>query len=110
MHIRSTEKKQFCEWCGKETRNVHAIMGKHVRGCDGVHAYKAHRQNALLENIIQGAADRAKGGVRKVFQQAGQGLVEYALILVLVAVVVTIALALLGPAVGNVFSGIVSNI
>ncbi len=40
----------------------------------------------------------------------GQGLVEYALILVLVAVVVIIILALLGPAIGNVFSNIIRNI
>ena len=40
----------------------------------------------------------------------GQGLVEYALILVLVAVVVIVILALLGPAIGNVFSNIVSAI
>jgi pilus assembly protein Flp/PilA len=37
----------------------------------------------------------------------GQGLVEYALILVFVAVVVIVVLALLGPAVGNAFSNIV---
>ncbi len=37
----------------------------------------------------------------------GQGLVEYALILVLVAVVVIIVLALVGPAIGNIFSNIV---
>jgi pilus assembly protein Flp/PilA len=37
--------------------------------------------------------------------ERGQGLVEYALILVLVAVVVIVVLALLGPAIGNVFSG-----
>jgi pilus assembly protein Flp/PilA len=41
-------------------------------------------------------------------REEGQGLVEYALILVLVAVVVIIILALLGPAVGNIFSDIVS--
>jgi pilus assembly protein Flp/PilA len=40
----------------------------------------------------------------------GQGLVEYALILVLVAVVVIVILALLGPAIGNVFSSILSSI
>lgn len=39
--------------------------------------------------------------------QTGQGLVEYALILVLVAVVVIVILALLGPAIGNVFSEII---
>lgn len=36
--------------------------------------------------------------------ESGQGLIEYALILVLVAVVVIVILALLGPAIGNVFS------
>ena len=40
----------------------------------------------------------------------GQGLVEYALILVLVAIVVIIILALLGPAIGNVFSRVVVSI
>lgn len=40
----------------------------------------------------------------------GQGLVEYALILVLVSVVVIVILALLGPAIGNVFSNIVQDI
>ncbi len=43
-------------------------------------------------------------------KEKGQGLVEYALILVLVAVVVIVILALLGPAIGNVFSGIVNAI
>ncbi len=43
-------------------------------------------------------------------REEGQGLVEYALILVLVAVVVIIILALLGPAIGNIFSNIVNNL
>lgn len=43
-------------------------------------------------------------------QEEGQGLVEYALILVLVAVAVIVILALLGPAIGQVFSNIVSAI
>lgn len=38
--------------------------------------------------------------------EKGQGLVEYALILVLIAIVVIVILALLGPAVGNVFSNV----
>jgi pilus assembly protein Flp/PilA len=38
----------------------------------------------------------------------GQGLVEYALILVLVAVVVIIVLAILGPTIGNLFSNVVT--
>jgi pilus assembly protein Flp/PilA len=43
-------------------------------------------------------------------KEKGQGLVEYALILVLVAVVVIVILALLGPAIGNVFSTIMNSI
>jgi len=40
----------------------------------------------------------------------GQGLVEYALILVLVAIVVIAVLAILGPIVGNVFSSLNSSL
>ena len=40
----------------------------------------------------------------------GQGLVEYAFILVLVAVIVIVILVLLGPATGNMFSNVVRNI
>jgi len=39
-------------------------------------------------------------------KERGQGLVEYALILVLVAIVVFAVLLLLGPIIGNVFSGV----
>jgi pilus assembly protein Flp/PilA len=39
-------------------------------------------------------------------QAKGQGLVEYALILVLVAIVVIAALMVLGPIIGNSFSTI----
>lgn len=39
-------------------------------------------------------------------KEKGQGLVEYALILVLVAVVVIAALTVLGPLIGNVFTQI----
>ena len=42
-------------------------------------------------------------------REEGQGLVEYALILVLVAIVVIAVLLLLGPIIGNVFSSIVSG-
>jgi pilus assembly protein Flp/PilA len=43
-------------------------------------------------------------------KEKGQGLVEYALILVLVAIVVIVILALLGPAIGDVFSQILEAI
>ena len=43
-------------------------------------------------------------------KEKGQGLVEYALILVLVAIVVIAALMVLGPVIGNVFSKINSSL
>ena len=38
-----------------------------------------------------------------------QGLIEYALILVLVAVVVLVILAFMGPAVGNMYSNVIAG-
>jgi pilus assembly protein Flp/PilA len=67
----------------------------------GLHYFRASAQNpAGKEEITMLYLPKEKG----------QGLVEYALILVLVAVVVIVILALLGPAIGNVFSGIVRQI
>ena len=43
-------------------------------------------------------------------REEGQGLVEYALVLVLVAVVVIAILTLLGPQIGNVFSRITDGL
>ncbi len=43
-------------------------------------------------------------------REDGQGLVEYALVLVLVAVVIIAILTLLGPQIGNVFSRITSGL
>lgn len=43
-------------------------------------------------------------------QEGGQGLVEYALILVLVAIVVTIVLVLFGASVGNMYSNVISQL
>ena len=39
----------------------------------------------------------------------GQGLVEYALIILLVGVVVIVLVALFGTAVGNMFSTVINN-
>jgi pilus assembly protein Flp/PilA len=49
-----------------------------------------------------------KGETKMLFapKERGQGLVEYALILVLVAIVVIAALMILGPIIGNTFSTI----
>lgn len=43
-------------------------------------------------------------------QEEGQGLVEYALILVLVAIVVIAILALLGPQIANIFSRVTNGL
>lgn len=43
-------------------------------------------------------------------KEEGQGLVEYALILVLVALVVIAILAVLGPQIGNVFSRVTNGV
>ncbi len=43
-------------------------------------------------------------------REKGQGLVEYALILVLVALVVIAAMLILGPTIGNAFSMINSSL
>jgi len=43
-------------------------------------------------------------------KEHGQGLVEYALILVFVAIIVIAVLMLLGPIIGNVFSTINSSL
>jgi pilus assembly protein Flp/PilA len=45
-----------------------------------------------------------------VSSRRGQGLVEYSLILVLVAIVVIVALMILGPVVGNTFSTINNSV
>lgn len=52
------------------------------------------------------------GDIQMLFltHEDGQGLVEYALILVLVAIIVIAILALLGPQIGNVFSQIIDGL
>lgn len=42
--------------------------------------------------------------------ERGQGLVEYALILVLVAIVVVVVLTVLGPQLGEMFSTVAENL
>jgi pilus assembly protein Flp/PilA len=43
-------------------------------------------------------------------REEGQGLVEYGMILILVAIVVVAIMLLLGPAIGNLFSTVVDAI
>jgi pilus assembly protein Flp/PilA len=43
-------------------------------------------------------------------KEKGQGLIEYALILVLIAVVVIVVLTALGPKIGGIFSSISTSL
>jgi pilus assembly protein Flp/PilA len=43
------------------------------------------------------------------YSQEGQGLMEYALVILLVGLIVIVLLALYGAGVGNMFSNIISN-
>ncbi len=45
--------------------------------------------------------------MRRNKQELGQGLVEYAMIIVLVAILVMVMLLILGPAIGNIFSNVI---
>jgi pilus assembly protein Flp/PilA len=42
-------------------------------------------------------------------KEKGQGLIEYALIIILVAMVVLMMFTVFGPSVGNVFSNVIAN-
>lgn len=43
-------------------------------------------------------------------REEGQGLLEYAMILILVAAVVLLILVLMGPTIGNYYSNVLANI
>lgn len=43
-------------------------------------------------------------------REEGQGLLEYALILMLVAAVVLLIVVMLGPTVGNMYSNVMANL
>jgi pilus assembly protein Flp/PilA len=57
-------------------------------------------------NIVQVIGERIRGGEHLRTHQEGQGMVEYALILVLIAIVMIVILSTLGHTVNNVFSNI----
>ncbi len=67
----------------------------------------ARYNTSISKGVIFGEIPK-KGEDAMLFSPAekGQGLVEYALILVLVAIVVIAALMVLGPVIGNTFSTI----
>lgn len=63
------------------------------------------KQSLSRHNDLKGGEDMIRTG-----RQRGQGLVEYALILIFVAVVVVAALMALGPVIGNAFSQVISGL
>ena len=64
----------------------------------------------LVEEVLPVIPRREVNSMLFLPREKGQGLVEYALILVLVAIVVIAILLLLGPVIGNIFSNIVNAI
>jgi Flp pilus assembly pilin Flp len=96
------------------------LSGANLRRANvsGADFYRANLTGAIVPDDVRRRSIELddnvlwKGGenAMQVMRQEGQGLVEYALILVLVAIVVIAILLLLGPVVGNVFSQVVSNL
>jgi pilus assembly protein Flp/PilA len=87
----------------------HALQGnRKVRCFAGV---LLSRQGRFCLRRISGDT-RGKEDTPMLFvrKERGQGLVEYALIIILVAVVVLVILSILGPAIGNIFSQLIPQI
>jgi len=118
-----TDIRQHTTRSGVPVRNGSEVPGERSetgacvpfpRGARGVGCWRP--STAAPSDLVRPARSRSSwvppGPTRgvEIIMQQGQGLVEYALILVLVSVVVIVVLALLGPAIGNVFSNIVFGI
>jgi pilus assembly protein Flp/PilA len=71
---------------------------------------RSTRPEGVRRSYLVERASVPQDKVRDALTEMGQGLVEYALILVLVAIVVIVILALLGPAIGNIFSTMYQNV
>lgn len=63
-----------------------------------------------MEQILTRLRDRLRNLVAGDDDESGQGMVEYALILVLIAVVVIVILTVVGQQVNNVFSNVSSGL
>jgi pilus assembly protein Flp/PilA len=66
-----------------------------------------------IATTLRNASDRLRAICRRsalLSDQRGQGMVEYALILVLIAVVVIVILTVVGAQVSNVFSNVSSGL
>jgi pilus assembly protein Flp/PilA len=56
--------------------------------------------------MLAAVQTRVQEALRRLRDQEGQGMVEYALILVLIAIVVIVILSVVGNQVNNVFSNV----
>lgn len=68
----------------------------------GVHVLLSYLHSTLMW--------RESVGGRSTTEEMGQGLVEYALILMFVGVVLVLLLMILGPGLGNIYSNIVETL
>jgi pilus assembly protein Flp/PilA len=66
-----------------------------------------HTGDIVMRNRVTEVSERIRAAVEQVVaDEEGQGMVEYALILVLISIVVIVILTTLGHSVNNVFSNI----
>jgi pilus assembly protein Flp/PilA len=65
----------------------------------------------MESSLNRAEATNSKGAVMMLFspREEGQALTEYALVLLLIALIVILVLAVVGPAVGNMYSSVVAS-
>ena len=71
---------------------------------------KTHNLRRERINMMSQAYFWLKNFLGKFSREEGQGLVEYALILVLIAIVVIVALTATGNSISNIFNKITTNL
>ena len=90
-------------WVAQHFRHGIGTSGSHAPGyCDATNASSRRRSIDVRARNAAVAED--------LDDQSGQGMVEYALILVLIAIVVIVILTVVGSQVNNVFSNISSGL
>ena len=75
----------------------------------GGSAFSCAQESGLASSRV-GRAKEGGAAMRFLPREEGQGFVEYALILLLIALVVFAVLVVFGPAVGNAYSAVVYGI
>ena len=75
----------------------------------GGSAFSCAQESGLASSRV-GRAKEGGAEMRCLPREEGQGLVEYALILVLIAIVVVAVLVMFGPVLGNAYSSIVYGV